>query len=349
MTGARIDVDLGKVADNAAALVELAGRSGISVTGVTKAALGMPDLGRALLGAGVRRLGDSRIENIERMRAAGIDASILLLRSPMQSQVDRVVRAADISCNTEPAVIAALSDAAAAGSVAHAVVLMVELGDLREGIAVTDVCGVVETTLQLPAIRLAGIGANLACRSGVAPDDRNMEELSTLADHVESTFGIVLDIVSGGNSANLPWLTTTADTGRVNDLRLGESILLGLEPLHRTPLVGLQQDAITIWGEIIESKRKPSLPWGTTAEAAFGLQPPVVDRGDIWQTIVALGHQDTDPYGLTPPAGVTVLGASSDHLLLETPGLMTPGELIAFRPDYGAFVRAMTSPFLHHA
>ncbi len=344
----RVDIDLAKIADNARALVSLAADSGISITGVTKAALGMPELGRALLGAGARRLGDSRIENIERLRDAGIDAPIVLLRSPMMSQVERVVRSADISCNTEPTVLTALSAASRSVGVSHGVLLMVELGDLREGIRPSDLCAVVETTLALPGITLDGIGTNLACRSGIAPDQEKMDELSQLADRVESTFGITLDLVSGGNSANLPWLMTSPDTGRVNDLRLGESILLGLEPLHRTPLTGLHQDAITITAEVIESKRKPSVPWGVAAQGAFGVQLPAVDRGEIWQTIVALGHQDTDPGGLSPPDGVRILGASSDHLVLETPDHVVPGDVIVFRPDYGAFVRAMTSPFLAH-
>ncbi|WP_436795098.1 alanine/ornithine racemase family PLP-dependent enzyme [Actinospongicola halichondriae] len=345
MTGARVGIDLSRVASNAADLVELLGRSGVSVTGVTKAVLGHPAYAETLVDAGVARLGDSRVENIERMRCAGVTATTMLLRSPMISQVERVVHCADISMNTEPAVLHALSDAAGVAAKKHEVVLMVELGDLREGIGRADLAAVVEETLTLPHIALVGIGTNLACRSGTVPDDRNMAELSTTADDVETEFGITLDIVSGGNSANLDWLASTDDVGRVNDLRLGEAILLGCEPLHRRPLPGLHLDAFTISGEVVESKRKPTLPWGSVAQAAFGTPSPPADRGEIWQTIVALGRQDIDPDGLTPPAGTTVLAASSDHLVLETPRRVPPGETIAFRPDYAALLRAMTSPF----
>lgn len=346
MTGARVDIDLGRVASNAAALVELLGRSGVSVTGVTKAVLGLPAYADTIVDAGVVRLGDSRVENIERMRCAGVDATTVLLRSPMVSQVDRVVRCADISMNTEPTVLRALSHAAGAASKTHRVILMVELGDLREGIARADLGAVVEELLTLPRLVLAGIGTNLACRSGTVPDDGNMAELSTIAGDIEAEFGITLDIVSGGNSANLDWLAATSDTGRVNDLRLGEAILLGCEPLHRRPLPGLHLDAFTVVGEVVESKRKPTAPWGATAQTAFGPATPSTDRGAIWQTIVALGRQDLDPDGLTPPRGTTVLAASSDHLVLETPRRVSPGETIAFRPDYAALLGAMTSPFV---
>lgn len=346
MTSPSVDVDLGKVGDNTATLVGLLGRSGISLTGVTKAVLGHPGYARALLDAGVRTLADSRVENIERMRTAGIDAPVLLLRSPMLSQVDRIVQSVDVSCNTELSILGALSDAASAASTDHGVLLMVELGDLREGILPADLCAVVESMLSLPNLTLTGLGTNLACRSGIVPDERNMNELSELADMVESSFDITLDTVSGGNSANLDWLLTEPDVGRVNDLRLGEAILLGCEPLHRRPIPGLHADAAMISAEVIESKRKPTRPSGKAAQAAFGAPGSTADRGDIWQTIVALGHQDTDPEGLVPPLGIAIVGASSDHLVLETPCRVPPGDVIQFLPTYGALVRAMTSPYL---
>lgn len=349
MNGPGVELDLDKIQHNAAELVDLLGGFGISLTGVTKAVLGLPSVGRALLDGGAAGLADSRIENIERMRAAGIDAPLLLLRSPMVSQVDRVVRSADVSCNTELSVLRALSSAATTTAVGHGVVLMVELGDLREGICPQDLCGVVDATLGLPSLRLVGIGTNLACRSGIMPDDRNMAELSELALLVERSFGVTLDVVSGGNSANLDWLMGAPDVGRVNDLRIGEAALLGCEPLHRRPVPGLHLDAVAIRAEVIESKRKLTRPTGIAAQAAFGVPDPSVDRGEIWQTIVALGHQDTDPGGLIPPVGVTILGASSDHLVLETPGVMAPGQMVRFQPTYGALLRAMTSPFMSPA
>lgn len=346
MTSPSVELDLGKVGDNAAALVDLLGRSGLSLTGVTKAAMGQPEYANALLDAGVRTLADSRVENVERMRTAGIDAPVLLLRSPMLSQVDRVVASADVSCNTEMSILGALSRAATAASTNHGIMLMVELGDLREGILPKDLCSFVESMLPLRNLTLKGLGTNLACRSGIVPDERNMNELSELADLVETSFGITLDTVSGGNSANVDWLLTEPDVGRINDLRLGEAVLLGCEPLHRRPVPGLHTDAAMISAEVIESKWKPTRPTGTAAQAAFGEVGTAVDRGEIWQTIVAIGHQDTDPDGLTPPPGISILGASSDHLVLETPCRVPPTEVIQFIPTYGALVRAMTSPYV---
>ena len=347
MTAPRLEIRLDRIHHNARALVERLARRGISVTGVTKATLGSPAIARELLRAGVSSIGESRIENVEAMRRAGVSTTMTLIRSPMISQVDRVVEHAEVSLNTELDVIDRLSVAARDQGRNHAVVLMVELGDLREGILPGDLEAVVRQTLLFPNIALRGIGANLACQSGVAPDRRNMAELSSLAESLESTFGLALDLVSGGNSASLEWAFSAADTGRINNLRLGESLLLGREPLQRHPIDGLHTDAITLVGEVIESKVKPSRPWGETGQSAFGPVPPRPDRGSTSRVIVAIGRQDVEPDGLDAPAGMEILGASSDHLVLDA-GQATPavGSEVRFQLDYRALLRAMTSPFV---
>ena len=347
MSAPRLEIDLDKIQHNARTLVEGLAVRGIAVTGVTKATLGSPEIARALLRGGVSGLGDSRIENIEAMRRAPVPASMSLIRSPMLSQAEQVVAHADLSFNTELEVIRKLSSVAKQAGKTHAIVLMVELGDLREGILPGDLERTVRETLRLPNIALEGIGTNLACRSGVAPGPENMAELSALANSIEATFGIELRIVSGGNSANLPWALSTASTGRINDLRLGEAVLLGREPLARQPIEGLHTDAITLCAEVIEAKLKPSLPWGEIGQSAFGELPPAIDRGPIRQTILALGRQDTDPQGLRPPPGIEVLEASSDHLIVDLgPRRLPVGAEVSFQLNYSALVRAMTSPFV---
>ena len=347
MPAPRLEIDLDKISHNTRTLVERLASRGISVTGVTKAALGSVEIAHALLRAGVSGLGDSRIENIEALRLGQVSAPLTLIRSPMLSQAARVVLHADVSLNTEIEVIRRLSLEAQKIDRTHGVVLMVELGDLREGIMPDDLLDTVRETLRLPNLEFKGIGTNLACRSGVSPDDRNMAILSALADAIEATFDLQVEIVSGGNSANLEWALSESVTGRVNDLRLGEAILLGCETLHRQPIDGLHTDAITLVAEVIESKVKPSYPTGTIAQTAFGEAPPVKDRGNVAQMILAIGRQDVDPSGLRPPAGFEIMGASSDHLILESrsDGLRIGAE-VAFQLNYSALVRAMTSPYV---
>jgi predicted amino acid racemase len=343
----RLEIDLEKIFYNAQTLVQRLGCRGISVTGVTKATLGSANIANELVRAGVSSLGDSRIENIESMRHAKLSTTMTLIRSPMISQLARVVEFADVSCNTEIEVIRQLSVEAGKAGRTHRVILMVELGDLREGIMPDDLIQVVRETLCLPNIALEGIGTNLACRSGVSPGVDNMAKLTELANLVEVTTGQPLNIISGGNSANLTWALGGAATGRINNLRLGEAILLGRETLQRNPVPGLHTDAITLVAEVIESKIKPSNPTGDIAQTAFGLQRAAKDRGQVLQSILAVGRQDIDPEGLEAAGGIRICGASSDHLIIESTDHELPiGTEVVFQPNYSALLRAMTSPFV---
>ena len=177
----------------------------------------------------------------------GVSAPMTLIRSPMLSQADRVVANADVSFNTELDVVSKLSSAARNARRTHGVVLMVELGDLREGIMPGDLEKTVRETLRFPNIALKGIGTNLACRSGVCARRREHGRAVGSGRFDRRDFRLELDIVSGGNSANLAVGARRRQIrGRINDLRLGEAILLGREPLHRQPIDGLHTDAITL-------------------------------------------------------------------------------------------------------
>jgi predicted amino acid racemase len=347
MIAPRLEINLNRIQHNARTLVQNLNQKGIAVTGVTKAFLGSSGIARAMIGAGIKSLGDSRIENIEALRRARIAAELILIRSPMLSQVDRIVAAADVSFNSELDIIGVLSAAARRADRRHGIILMVELGDLRQGIMPRDLEGSVAKVLRLPNIALKGIGTNLGCRSGVVPDALKMAELSALVDAIEAKFSLSLETVSGGNSSNLAWALNTENVERVNDLRLGEAILLGNDPLNGEPIPGLYTDAIVLVAEVIEAKMKPSMPWGEIALSPFANKPITINRGDILQAILAVGHQDVDPAGLYSMSGIKILAASSDHLIADVGRAeLSIGSEVAFNLNYSALLRAMTSPFV---
>lgn len=352
MSTPRLEIDLAKIQHNARTLTARLAVKGIRVTAVTKATSGSIEIADALLRAGVTSLGDSRIENISAMRRANLSAKMSLIRSPMLSQISQVVQNADISFNTELAVIRQLSRAAQEQRRTHGIVLMVELGDIREGLMPAELHHAARLTLDLPNLTLEGIGTNLACRSGVLPDEANMAELSMLADSIEATFGITLNTVTGGNSANLAWALGNTNPGRINDLRLGEAILLGQEPINQTPIPGLHTDTITFIAEVIETKTKPLTPWGTLASPPnpTGMTPaqPIASAP---QSILAVGHQDTDPNGLKPPTGLHIqTGATSDHTIISSEhAKLRVGAQIRFQTNYNALTRALASPFVTKA
>ena len=180
----RIEINLGKIAHNAKKLKELYGSKGIDVIGVTKVVCGDPAIADVLVKSGINILADSRIENILKMHDANIHAQFLLLRTPL-SQSELVVKYADISLNSELSVIKELSKYAVKQAVIHKVILMVELGDLREGIMLSDLENTVKVVMGLKGIELTGIGANLACFGGIKPNNEKMEYLSSIVKDIE--------------------------------------------------------------------------------------------------------------------------------------------------------------------
>ncbi len=344
----RIEMNLEKIAHNTKIIKGLYGSKGIDVVGVTKVVCGDPYIANTLVKSGIKILADSRIENIRRMRNAGVQAQFLLLRTPCMSQAETVVKYADISLNTELAVIKRLSKYALDCDRSHKIILMVELGDLREGLMPSDLENTVQQVLELEHIELIGIGTNLACFGGVKPDEEKMGCLSSIATDIEEKYGLKLEIISGGNSANYDWFTSTTDVGRINSLRLGESIYLGCETLNRTPISGLYTDAFTLVAEVIESKVKPSVPYGVVCQDAFGNVPEFEDRGHIRRAILGVGLQDVLVSGLTPRSDIEILGASSDHIIVDAKSIdLNVGDEIKLDLNYGALLSAMTSPYVN--
>jgi predicted amino acid racemase len=341
-----IEINLGKIAHNAKILKELYGSKGIDVVGVTKVVCGDPAVAKVLVKSGINILADSRIENIVKMHDADIHAQFLLLRTPL-SQSESVVKYADISLNSELSVIKELSKYAVKQGVTHKIILMVELGDLREGIMPSDLENTVNEVIGLKGIELAGIGTNLACFGGIKPNNEKMDSLSSIVKNIEDKFKLKLEIISGGNSANYNWFMTTKNVGRINNLRLGESIFLGRETLERKIITRLFTDAFTLIAEVIESKTKPSLPSGDIGQDAFGNIPKFTDIGLMKRAILGIGLQDVLVSGLMPLLDIDILGASSDHIIIDAKQLeIKVGDTIGFNLNYGALLSAMTSPYL---
>lgn len=341
----RIEINLAKIAHNAEFLLKLYGSKGIEIMGVTKGICGVPEIARVLVNKGIHILGDSKVKNLKKMREARIKAVFVLLRIPALSEVESVVKYADISLNSELAVIKSLSATAKKNKTVHKIILMIEMGDLREGIMPENLEEFIQEVLNLSGIELVGIGANFACFGGVKPNEDNMGKLSSLAREIEETFSLSLSYVSGGNSANYSWFMDTESTGQINNLRVGESILLGRETLCRMAIPGLFTDAFTFISEVIESKVKPSVPYGEIAQNTLGITPQFQERGNIRRAILGVGFQDVLVSGLTPRLDMDILGSSSDHTVLDAKKIdLQVGDEVAFSLDYGAILSVMTSP-----
>ena len=346
----RVTLDLDKIEHNARTMVGFFRAHDIAVCGVTKATCGHPEVARAMLRGGVSMIADSRLENIRRLQAAGLDTDYMLLRMPPLSAAADVIDTVDISLQSEPDVLGAISSAAQQRGRIHDVILMVDLGDLREGVWPDRLPALVRSALELPGILIKGIGSNLACFSGVLPSETNLHRLATLASEVETMIGHALDWISGINSSGLELTAAGKMHPRMNQARLGEAILLGRETTRRKAWPDTFQDAFVIQAEVLELQSKPSRPLGDRSEDAFGELPRFEDRGEELRALLNLGRQDVDVTGLRPLApGVEILGASSDYLVVDVSAAASPiqvGDELTFLPNYSALLAAMTSEYV---
>ncbi len=348
----RVEIDLGKIEANARTIAGLCRKAGVNdVIGVTKGALAHPGVARAMLRGGVSGLAESRLENLARLREAGFHVPLTLLRLPSLSQVGEVVRLADRSLNSEPETLRALSRAAAAAGRRHGVTLMVELGDRREGMSPEEVVAAARLVAELPGLELVGVGTNLTCYGAVIPSPTNLGRLVEIAEEVGRATGRPVPVVSGGNSSSLPLAVAGRIPRGITELRVGDAILRGHESAHGELVPGAHDDTFTVVAEVIEVRQKPSLPEGELGRDAFWNVPTFVDRGVRRRAILALGRQDVAPENLAPlDRGMIVLGASSDHLLVDVDEAADPvrlGDEVRFRPNYAGILQAMTSPYVH--
>lgn len=345
----RLVIDLQKLRHNGQKLCEKAAQNGLTdLAFVTKSFCALHEMVAALEDLPNPYLADSRVENLARYPQT--DKQKILLRLPMLSQCKQVVEHAHISFCSEGETLAALNAAAKAAGKIHKVVLMVDMGDLREGVFFRDEAGVLalaQQAEQAESLTLHGMAFNVTCYGSIIPTQQTMDDFRAIVGKVETAIGRKLAFVSCGNSSSV-YLLDQADFAGFNNLRLGESLLLGRETAYGADLPDLYQDVLTLEAEVVEVKEKPSYPIGKIGVNAFGQTVEYVDKGDRVRAIAAIGQQDIDCGGLTPVTpGMEIFGASSDHLLLDvTDAPVKLGDVVRFRVDYSAALRAFTSAYV---
>jgi len=344
----RIEVDCERIRRNTEAVVQMCAPHGIGVVGVTKACCGHPDVARAILAGGVTMLGESRLRNVRRLREAGIEAAVMMLRLPGLSEVDDVVGLTEISLNSQVETVEALSRAAQAQSRVHRVILMIEAGDRREGVMPERALSVARAMAAQPHIELVGVGTNVICIAGVLPTRENTQLVVEVAREIEAALGRQLPVVSAGNSASLALVLRGEMPPEANQLRVGGALLTGeIDSTGDWPDALPHHDAFRVVAEVVEVETKPSAPDGRLAPNAFGQNTAWQDRGPRRRAILAVGRQDVQVEGLVAQRpGITFIGASSDHLVLDVTEAEPPvrvGERLSFRPLYGAIATAMAS------
>lgn len=346
----QLEFDLALLRSNADAVISRCRGMGIRVCGVVKGVDGLPEAARVLRAAGAEELGTSRLEQVAKCRAAGVPGPWLLIRIPGLTELPDVVALCETSLQSEWPTLLALEEECLRQNKTHRVIVMTDLGDLREGFwdkkELVDVCERVER--ELPHVQLAGIGVNLTCYGSTKPTPEKMNELVGLARQVEQRIGRRLEIVSGGATSSFTLVHWGTMPAGVNHLRIGEAILLGKDlqvDWGIRDMDYLRMDALTLRAEVVEVKDKPTYPIGEFAIDAFGRKPVYEDRGIRRRAILALGRADVGELESLIPRepGLTVIGGSSDHCIVDVedcPRRLQVGDIVEFSLCYSHMLYA---------
>jgi len=356
----RLVVDLKKLEGNLDAVAKITKDEGnCSLMIVTKGLCADPEMAKMVAGhKAVDFMADSRVMNIKTYadEARKNGKKTVLLRIPMHAEVADVAKYVDLSFNSELSTIRLLNEEAKKLDLVHNILLMIDLGDLREGIFYQNeelIFQTVEEILAMENINLYGIGVNLTCYGAIIPKNDNLSNLTALAAKIEEKFQIKLEMVSGGNSSSIYLVGKGELPEGINNLRLGESFLLGNDTAYGEKLPGTVGDALVLEAQIVELKEKPSLPIGEVGVDAFGQKPYYEDRGIIKRAIIAVGKQDTDIDSMEPlDEKIDILGGSSDHIILDVTKSdkeYKVGDVVAFTLGYGGMLKTATSAYVEKA
>ncbi|PJI07977.1 MULTISPECIES: alanine/ornithine racemase family PLP-dependent enzyme [Clostridium] len=318
-----LQINLDKIYENAKNIVKLCSNNNIKVAGVVKGINAIPEVADEFVKAGVDYMADAKLSNIIKLKEHGINLPMMLIITPMMSEVHNVVKYVDISVNSEIEVLKLLDKESQKQNKKHKVVLMYDVGDLREGIFKRDefVNLALYVEKNLHNICLYGMGTNVGCYGAIKPTEKNIGELADIASEIEDKIGRKLDMISGGATTCISLLLDNKMPSEINNLRVGEAILLSrdLPDIWGYNMNYMNEDAIKLQAEVIEVQRKPTFPIGERIVDSFGLTREYEDKGIRKRALLAVGRQEYAFEDKLIPLkeGAKIIGGSSNHLIVD--------------------------------
>ena len=348
-----ISVNLDAMKQNAATVCDVCRQNGISVAGVVKFSDCDLNCARAYSEGGCAQIAVSRAVHLKALKEKFPEVKTLLTRAPTRSEIDTVARFADFSLHSDIDILRELDRSAKNIGSVPGIILMLDVGDLREGVPSIDDLVRLALTVEreLSGLKLSGVGTNLACLNGVLPSEENLSFLVSGAEAVEAAIGRKLDIISGGSSINLLTFKdgVTEMPKRINHLRIGGFIAnpVNMRINRNFTLSGMRYDTVTLTAEIVEIQIKNSKPKNTSARNWAGQSVSVVDKGKRKRAILAIGGQDIGDYtNLIPKdAEIELVGGSSDHTIVDLTNSKKEwhtGDTVVFAVKYAAMLYAFS-------
>jgi predicted amino acid racemase len=350
---AYITLDADKLRDNYNYLNNLFKQNNIQWSIVSKLLCGNPEYLKVLLSYDPEQLCDSRVSNLRAIKKLSPGMETAYIKPPPKRSIKSIVKFADISYNTEFQTIKLLSEEAGRQNKVHKIVIMIEMGELREGVMREDFMEFFEKVFRLPNIEVIGIGTNLTCMYGVLPNSDKLIQLSLYEQLIEAKFKRSIPFVSGGSSVTIPLIHQNILPDGINHFRVGETLFLGTNVYDGSPYENMHNDVFKLYAEIIELTEKPMVPEGDMGANLEGesFEFDEEDRGKTsYRAILDMGLLDIDDehLQLTDP-NIELVGASSDMIVAdlgENKSNYKVGDLLEFKLDYMGTLRALSSNYI---
>ena len=320
---------------------------------VTKILCGNEKYLTELFNLGIKQYSDSRISNLKMIKNLDKNAQTIYIKPPAKGVIEEVVTYADISMNTDFHTIEMLSEEAVKQNKIHKIIIMIDLGELREGVMREDFIDFYAKVFEMKNIEVVGLGTNLSCLYGILPNNDKLLQLCLYKQLIELRFNVKIPFVSGGSSVTIPLIKQGLLPKDVNHFRVGETLFMGTDVYNSVPFATMENDIFKLYAEIIELYEKPLIPSG---ELGSNLEGNVVTFDDenigksSVRAIIDIGLLDIDMKHLeATEENVKLAGATSDMVVLdlgENLKNFKVGDQMEFTLDYMGIVRIMNSKYI---
>lgn len=321
---------------------------------VTKLLCGNSIYLKEVIELGVMEMHDSRISNLKKIKKLNQNIQTVYIKPPSKRNIEKIVKYADVSFNTEIYTIKLLSEEAKRQNKKHGIIIMIEMGDLREGVLGEELLHFYEQVFSLPHIEIRGIGTNLNCLSGVMPTQDKLIQLSLYKQLIEAKFNVKIPWVSGGTSVAIPLMLKNAKPMAVNHFRVGEALFFAKDLFTGETIEGMHKDVFKFYAEIIEITEKPNNPTGELGENVAGHTYEMNEDVDLSQTslraILDFGLLDMQPQYLAPTDNsITIIDSSSDMTVVDISKAKNKykiGDLVSFDLQYMGALHLLNSDYI---
>ena len=350
---AHIVLNRKKLQENYRFLDELFKENNIEWGVVSKVFCGSKVYLKEIMALGVKQMCDSRITNLKIIKSLDPNIETVFIKPPAKRYISSIVKYADSSFNTEYETIKMLSDEAVRQNKTHKIIIMIELGELREGVMREEVIDFYEKVFHLPNIEVAGLGTNLTCMYGVLPNQDKLLQLCLYVQLIEARFNRKIPYISGGTSVTIPLISRGLLPKDVNHFRVGETLFLGTDVYSSKPNPEMHQDVFKLYAEIIELREKPSLPDGDMGQNLTGdtLEFDEEENSSSHRAIIDIGLLDVEDSHIKPADdSLKIVGSSSDMMVVdlgENVSGYNVGNLIEFNLNYMGILRLMNCDYVN--